>query len=285
MSIPFIYSYTRLVSFPEKEGPFVRVKVPNEVGPELLEILRARALDLWKINKNDAVFEMNEAKVFFTYRDLENDLCYILSDEDLRCALPLFPASLRVFARVKVPRRAEDSVSSLPSPPSPTLSSNKSSTSTQTSNGRSISDIPVHKVVESLVGVLTTATLALQSHVKVNSSASPTHDGTTATASSAERSAPKGTCAKSKDIPSGPTDKLPFIHGRHTCDGCLTTPILGKRFHAVNLEDYDLCATCHDNYKGNEISFEETQLGKCFFPLHPPLPRLSAFLMFRFLFP
>ena len=27
----------------------------------------------------------------------------------------------------------------------------------------------------------------------------------------------------------------PFIHGRHTCDSCLTTPIVGKRYHATNL--------------------------------------------------
>jgi hypothetical protein len=27
----------------------------------------------------------------------------------------------------------------------------------------------------------------------------------------------------------------PFIHGRHTCDSCLTTPIVGRRYHAVNL--------------------------------------------------
>jgi hypothetical protein len=30
-------------------------------------------------------------------------------------------------------------------------------------------------------------------------------------------------------------DERPFIHGRHTCDSCLTTPIVGKRYHAVNL--------------------------------------------------
>lgn len=54
----------------------------------------------------------------------------------------------------------------------------------------------------------------------------------------------------------------PFIHGRHTCDLCLTSPILGKRFHATNLPDYDLCEACHDNYKGEEITFEETALDR-----------------------
>lgn len=54
----------------------------------------------------------------------------------------------------------------------------------------------------------------------------------------------------------------PFIHGRHTCDSCLTTPIVGKRCHAKNLPDYDLCQNCFENYKGTEIVFEFVELGK-----------------------
>jgi hypothetical protein len=52
-----------------------------------------------------------------------------------------------------------------------------------------------------------------------------------------------------------------FIHGRHTCDRCLCTPIVGKRFHATNLPDYDLCEKCKDGYKGTEIQFEAAELG------------------------
>ena len=54
----------------------------------------------------------------------------------------------------------------------------------------------------------------------------------------------------------------PFIHGRHTCDQCLTTPIVGKRYHAVNMPDYDLCEKCFQNYDGKDIQFEESQLGE-----------------------
>jgi hypothetical protein len=57
-------------------------------------------------------------------------------------------------------------------------------------------------------------------------------------------------------------EERPFIHGRHTCDGCLCTPIVGIRYHSTNLPDYDLCAKCRDNYKGNEIQFEAVELGK-----------------------
>ena len=57
-------------------------------------------------------------------------------------------------------------------------------------------------------------------------------------------------------------EEPPFIHGRHTCDGCLCTPIIGIRYHSTNLPDYDLCAKCRDNYKGAEIQFEAAELGK-----------------------
>ena len=53
---------------------------------------------------------------------------------------------------------------------------------------------------------------------------------------------------------------LAFIHGRHTCDGCFTTPIIGIRYRAVNLPDYDLCQNCVQNYKGSDIVFQPEQL-------------------------
>jgi Zinc finger, ZZ type len=57
-----------------------------------------------------------------------------------------------------------------------------------------------------------------------------------------------------------PTEKRPLIHESHTCDSCLTTPIVGKRFHAVHLPDYDLCEACFDNYNGTD-EFVEIVLG------------------------
>lgn len=53
----------------------------------------------------------------------------------------------------------------------------------------------------------------------------------------------------------------PFIHGRHTCDGCLTTPIYGKRFNSLSVKDFDLCENCMSTYTGRD-TFEEAQLGK-----------------------
>jgi hypothetical protein len=54
----------------------------------------------------------------------------------------------------------------------------------------------------------------------------------------------------------------PFIHGRHTCDACLTTPIVGERYHSMNLPDYDLCKRCFVNYSGKEIKFEPVELDR-----------------------
>lgn len=67
--------------------------------------------------------------------------------------------------------------------------------------------------------------------------------------------------ANKNNEPSSVTES-PFIHGRHTCDGCLTTPIIGKRFHAINRHDYDICEKCFLNYQGDELKFEEAKLGK-----------------------
>ena len=66
----------------------------------------------------------------------------------------------------------------------------------------------------------------------------------------------------SKEDETTSPELLPFIHGRHTCDSCLGTPIVGIRYHAVNLPDYDLCAHCKDNYKGDEIHFEPAELDR-----------------------
>ncbi len=47
-------------------------------------------------------------------------------------------------------------------------------------------------------------------------------------------------------------------HLRHRCDACLTKPIVGLRYHAVNLPNYDLCADCRAEYNGEDICFEST---------------------------
>lgn len=43
-----------------------------------------------------------------------------------------------------------------------------------------------------------------------------------------------------------------FTHGRHTCDGCGTCPIIGYRWHAVNVWNYDLCNRCKITRKADD---------------------------------
>jgi len=73
---------------------------------------------------------------------------------------------------------------------------------------------------------------------------------------------PREAARTPNEAPTEEAPEFPFIHGRHTCDSCLTTPIIGKRFHAVNLPDYDLCEDCHSNYTGKEVRFEEAELDR-----------------------
>ena len=47
-----------------------------------------------------------------------------------------------------------------------------------------------------------------------------------------------------------------FIHARHTCDGCSKTPIIGTRYHATKIPDFDLCASCFKEYNGEDLDFK-----------------------------
>jgi len=53
----------------------------------------------------------------------------------------------------------------------------------------------------------------------------------------------------------GPTAKNAlFIHGRHTCDSCSASPIVGTRYHSTKIPDFDLCTKCYDNYEGDKAT-------------------------------
>jgi hypothetical protein len=160
----------------------------------------------------------------------------------------------------------------------------------------------IHKVLESFVGILATAVSSLQEGLadpkpkpraaspvaSVNGTATSGEAAGTATsgeaapcAAPAESENSGDTTAEpeaTEDEEKNPEDDIentetapkegdeegppPFIHGRHTCDSCLITPIIGQRYHAANLPDYDLCSNCFKNYKGTEAQFEPVELGK-----------------------
>lgn len=53
-----------------------------------------------------------------------------------------------------------------------------------------------------------------------------------------------------------------FIHARHTCDGCSKTPIIGTRYTATKIPDFDLCEACFKSYEGEDLDFRPETLGK-----------------------
>jgi Zinc finger, ZZ type/PB1 domain len=136
-------------------------------------------------------------------------------------------------------------------------------------------------VVASLVTELASATIALSGHVQQAS----------------ERVARRACSVKEKNkrksaaetvpstVPTPPTpppvpptpapEQHPFIHGRHTCDACLETPIVGKRYHAVNIPDYDLCETCVSKHTSTAVQYVVEECG-----MYPSIgARLCVFLL------
>lgn len=54
-----------------------------------------------------------------------------------------------------------------------------------------------------------------------------------------------------------------FVHPRHTCDGCSTSPIVGTRYHAAKIPDFDLCESCFERYEGDDLDFRPEIQGEC----------------------
>lgn len=48
----------------------------------------------------------------------------------------------------------------------------------------------------------------------------------------------------------------------HYSDGCSRTPIIGTRYKATKIPDFDLCETCYKSYDGEDLDFKPETLGK-----------------------
>lgn len=199
-------------------------------------------------------------EVSLTYFDVDEDTVTIASTHELVDAIEQFADKkvLRVTTEVK-----------------PRVSSSASNTANPTA-GRSESTTvqpPIKNVLESFVGILSTAVTHLQEGLNASEKATtPTNVHVPAargggivppSETNTYNTRVAQTPAESEEetpVEESPEDPIPFIHGRHTCDSCLVTPIIGKRFHATNLPDYDLCEKCHSNYQGVEVKFESVEL-------------------------
>jgi hypothetical protein len=230
-------------------------------------------------------------EVILLYIDVDGDKALISSDAELEDALNQYVSagSVKILAKT-IATAAPSRVNG-----APTESTTQTTGSPNTRGARhSPPKLQVHLtgLVESLVTVLATSVIALSGQIQnvsnnvaaanrsasaaraitaspVATSTSPVTPSPTAT-SPAATSPPVTQCNTSAGQPSPPVaatapaaqESRLFIHGRHTCDNCLTTPIVGGRYHAIDLPDFDLCQTCKDNYQGPETRFEEVILGK-----------------------
>jgi len=227
--------------------------------------------------------------VKLTYQDVDDDTVVIGTSEELVDAIEQFSEQrvLRVTAEIKPFTKAPAGSSSKPAPavvPAPSTDDAPDQPAAPTRSSTHATPV-LQNVVESVVNII------LNAAVKINSrqgEASAPHapvfytpEGelatnapeTELTAPLAQGNAPESTEAETVAATEPETaatsapkleeeEKQPFIHGRHTCDGCLVTPIIGKRYHAENMSDYDLCAKCYANYRGDEIKFVPAELDR-----------------------
>ncbi|KAG7365039.1 zinc finger ZZ type domain containing protein [Nitzschia inconspicua] len=227
----------------------------------------------------ELAFDSSRYNVSLTYYDVDGDSVTIASSEELMdaCEQYVGQQALRITTYVKpnttvVPATAAATTFDT----KPTTSSVDRGTSTAPSP-----PIQIHDVLESFVGVLSTAVNHLQEGLAAKNNKSsmtsvPRSDSVETTEQSVcvtseeTGSSNENEDSKAHEEDTKPAAELsseeeevrPFIHGRHTCDSCLSTPIIGTRYHSTNLKDYDLCENCHGNYKGKEIVFEPAELDR-----------------------
>jgi len=205
-------------------------------------------------------FDPNDFECALTYYDVDNDLVTIASTEELIDAIEQFSSMEKPVLKIStmVVKRGN----------------------TINSCGRekvenSFSDVKEHKVqdlisdtnedkprqlqglVDSCVSVVIGAVGNLKTTIAEVDS---THSASTSKGSDNPLMNKGCVFNNQKDEVKLHNVKPPFIHGRHTCDACYKTPIVGLRYHSTNFPDYDLCADCRHNYKGSEILFEAVEL-------------------------
>jgi hypothetical protein len=250
------------------------------------EVLKQHAIELAAcvISNGSQIRTPTWNQIVLLYIDIDGDKALISSDAELEDAMNQYVSagSVKIFAKPVDTATPSRSVNG-----APTESTTKTTSSPNTGGTRrSTPNVQVHlaSLVESLVTALATSVIALSGQIQNVSShvaaanrstraartitASPVATATSSVTPSPAATTQCNTSAAGQPSPSvaatvpAAQESRPFIHGRHTCDNCLTTPVVGRRYHAVDLPDYDLCQTCKDNYQGPDIRFEEVELGK-----------------------
>lgn len=198
-------------------------------------------------------------KILFPYLSSVGDSVTIASSEELvdACEQYIGQKVLRITTYVK----AKTAMA-----PAPAATSGKKapiSVDRGTSTSASSPPIQIQDVLESFVGVLSTAVNHLQEGLAAKSPKNPVPsispvDGAAANLGEDESPAEETAAKKAEETqvsqeqedskvpavgkkpaaePASEEEEedRPFIHGRHTCDSCLSTPIIGTRYHSTNV--------------------------------------------------
>lgn len=233
-----------------------------------------------------------------TYFDEDEDTVTIASTSELVDALEQFVDKkvLRISTEVK---RKTSSTASTPATTQTPQTSN-GTTDRGTSTKPDSLEANLQNVLESFASVLVTAVSSLEKGLAAApaNGAGSVADANVSTGSQARAGEEPASKPASKPAVSKPTEEpaterakessasaqpaasqkpaakdkaAPYIHRRHTCDSCLMNPIVGARYHAVNMIDYDMCENCYPNYSGKETEFVSHPTGDKVYRKQPVL--------------
>ena len=225
-----------LVFFALDAGPFRRVGFGNFVGSH--KKLCSAAAELAAADSDE--MRVIQYKMRVTYRDEDGDSCLLLNDNDVKMAVLESDKPLKVFAEIL----ELSSVRANPTVASPTVDTREAEVPVQTHtesdpatpNNNEHHPPALHQAVESIVGVLANAVIGLHQASAPNQTASSNETAAESTpASENSCSVPGETNEVEESTGYEQEEERKFIHGRHTCDSCLTTPIVSSSIRQLTL--------------------------------------------------
>ena len=161
----------------------------------------------------------NGYQVKLTYLDSDEDRVTIGSSDELLDAVEQFAGKgvLRIQAEVK----RKESVERKTLPDMTSTPRNGRRTNNSSTHPESVPEIPIQKMLESFVGVLSQAVMTLQEGLaaKPESSAAGSNNNEQGSRSAVETAVAAGASnvVEASDTTVPETEGRPFIHGRHTC--------------------------------------------------------------------
>jgi len=195
----------------------------------------------------------DDYSVIFTYYDIDNDCVTISSTKELVDAIGQFASPkdenicLRISAHVQEKNLLQIEKSCVSSKVYYNSKDKENAKGNHLTQSKGVEVTSPHNIVESFVSAFTKIIDNLQNQ----KNAEEEEITETKKITDVKKNVLVSKTNKTTIMQQREKSKLPFLHCRHTCDGCLSTPIVGKRYHAINVVDFDLCTACRKNYSGD----------------------------------